>query len=72
MISVVSLMVGAAIAIGGAEAGYGYWALVWMSIASPLAGTLGLWLTTGWIPGMPQSRLEFSVSDAIRRHAHFE
>jgi O-antigen/teichoic acid export membrane protein len=54
VISVVSLMVGAAIAIGGAEAGYGYWALVWMSIASPLAGTLGLWLTTGWVPGMPQ------------------
>jgi O-antigen/teichoic acid export membrane protein len=54
VISVVSLMVGTAIGVGGAEAGYGYWALVWMSIASPLAGTLGLWLTTGWIPGMPQ------------------
>jgi O-antigen/teichoic acid export membrane protein len=54
VISVISLMVGAAVAIGGAEAGYGYWALVWMSIASPLAGTLGLWLTTGWVPGMPQ------------------
>jgi O-antigen/teichoic acid export membrane protein len=54
VISVVSLMVGTAIAIGGAEAGYGYWALVWMSIASPLAGTVGFWLTTGWVPGMPQ------------------
>jgi PST family polysaccharide transporter len=57
VISVVSLMVGAAIAIGGAEAGYGYWALVWMSIASPLAGTLGLWLATGWVPGMPQRQV---------------
>ncbi len=57
VISVVSLMVGTAIAIGGAEAGYGYWALVWMSIASPLAGTLGFWLTTGWVPGMPQRRV---------------
>ena len=54
VISVVSLMVGAAIAIAGAEAGYGYWALVWMSIASPLAGTLGSWLTAGWVPAMPQ------------------
>jgi PST family polysaccharide transporter len=47
-------MVGTAIAIGGAEAGYGYWALVWMSISSSLAGTLGFWLTTFWVPGMPQ------------------
>lgn len=54
VISVVSLMVGAAIAIGGAEAGYGYWAIVWMSISSPLASTLGLWLATGWVPGMPR------------------
>ena len=57
VISVVSLMVGAVVGISGAEAGYGYWALVWMSIASPLAGTLGLWLTTGWVPGMPQRQI---------------
>jgi O-antigen/teichoic acid export membrane protein len=57
VISVVSLMVGTAIAIEVAEAGYGYWALVWMSIASPLAGTFGFWLTTGWVPGMPQRRV---------------
>ncbi len=57
VISVVSLTVGTTIAIGGAEAGYGYWALVWMSIASPLVGTLGFWLTTGWIPGMPQTQV---------------
>jgi O-antigen/teichoic acid export membrane protein len=57
VISVVSLLVGAAIAIGAAEAGYGYWALVWMSIASPLAGTLGFWLTTGWVPGIPQRQI---------------
>jgi O-antigen/teichoic acid export membrane protein len=72
LISVVSLMVGAAIAIGGAEAGYGYWALVWMSIASPLAGTLGSWLTTGWVPGMPQrqtgvmSLMLFGVTLTVR------
>src|ERR1700722_19468757 len=54
LISVVSLMVGTAIGIGGAEAGYGYWALVWVSVSSSLAGTLGFWLTTCWVPGMPQ------------------
>jgi len=53
VISVFSLMVGNAIAIGGAKAGYGYWALVGMSVTSPLIATLGFWLTTGWVPGMP-------------------
>jgi O-antigen/teichoic acid export membrane protein len=53
-ISVLSLTVGIAIAVGGAKAGYGYWALVWMSVSSSLAGTLGFWLTTCWVPGMPQ------------------
>lgn len=35
VISVLSLIIGTGIAIGGAEAGYGYWALVGMSIATP-------------------------------------
>jgi O-antigen/teichoic acid export membrane protein len=54
IISVVSLIIGSAIAIGGAKAGYGYWALVAMSVVSPLIATIGFWLTTGWVPGMPQ------------------
>jgi O-antigen/teichoic acid export membrane protein len=65
MISVLSLIVGSAIAIGGAEAGYGYWALVWMSVATPLIATIGFWLTTGWVPGMPHWRGE------IRSMLHF-
>jgi len=55
-ISVVSLVTGAAIAIAGAEAGYGYWALVALSVTSPLVATLGFWLTTGWVPRMPHRR----------------
>ena len=55
-ISVVSLIVGSAIAIGGAKAGYGYWALVAMSVVSPLIATIGYWLTTGWVPAMPKRR----------------
>jgi PST family polysaccharide transporter len=53
VISVISLMVSALIAVGAAKAGYGYWALVAMSVTSPLIATLGFWLTTGWVPGMP-------------------
>src|SRR6516164_9910350 len=55
VISVVSLIVGTAIAIGGANAGYGYWALVAMSVTQPLIATIGLWLTVSWLPGMPQN-----------------
>jgi PST family polysaccharide transporter len=65
VISVISLIVGTAIAIGGAEAGYGYWALVAMSVTSPLIATLGFWLSTGWIPGMPKRRT------GIRTMMHF-
>jgi len=53
-ISVVSLMAGTAIAIGGAAIGYGYWALVANSVATPLVASIGFWLVTGWVPGMPR------------------
>ena len=53
-ISVVSLMVGTAIAIGGAAIGYGYWALVANSVTTPLVASVGFWLATGWVPGMPR------------------
>jgi O-antigen/teichoic acid export membrane protein len=65
VISVVSFIIGAAIGIGGAKAGYGYWALVGMSVTSPLAATVGFWLTTGWVPGMPHRRA------GIRSMIHF-
>jgi O-antigen/teichoic acid export membrane protein len=55
-ISVVSLMVGTAIAIGGAAIGYGYWALVASSVTTPLVASIGFWLATGWVPGMPRRR----------------
>ena len=53
VIGVVSLVGGAAIAIGGAEAGYGYWALVAMTVVMPLIGTIGFWLSAAWLPGLP-------------------
>jgi O-antigen/teichoic acid export membrane protein len=54
-IGVVSLIVSNAIAIAGAKAGYGYWALVAVSVTSPLIATIGFWLTTRWVPGMPRN-----------------
>ncbi len=65
VINTVSLIVGTVIAIGGAEAGYGYWALVAMTVLSPLINTLGLWLTAAWVPGMPRKRT------GIRSMMHF-
>jgi len=53
VINTISVIVGTAIAIGGAKTGYGYWALVAMSVAIPLTNTLGCWLVVGWIPGLP-------------------
>jgi O-antigen/teichoic acid export membrane protein len=53
VIGVVSLIVSTAIAIGGAKAGYGYWALVAMTVTAPLTATIGFWLTAAWVPGMP-------------------
>ncbi|HEX5483012.1 MAG TPA: lipopolysaccharide biosynthesis protein [Terriglobia bacterium] len=48
------LVIGAALAVGGALAGYGYWALVAMSVALPLSITVGYWIATGWVPGRPR------------------
>jgi O-antigen/teichoic acid export membrane protein len=56
VISVASLLLGTAIAIVGAMASYGYWALVAMTVALPLTNTIGLWITTAWVPGMPHRR----------------
>jgi O-antigen/teichoic acid export membrane protein len=54
VIGVIATAAGVGIAILGAEAGYGYWALVAMAVTPPLVATVGFWLTTGWIPGMPR------------------
>jgi O-antigen/teichoic acid export membrane protein len=55
-IDIVSLILGTAVAIAMAKAGYGYWALVAMTISVPLIATVGFWMTTSWVPGMPRRR----------------
>jgi O-antigen/teichoic acid export membrane protein len=65
VISVISLTVGAAIAIFGAKAGYGYWAVVSMTVTPSFITTIGLWVTSGWVPGPPRKHAE------IRSMIHF-
>jgi PST family polysaccharide transporter len=57
VISTVSLTVSAAIGIGGATTGFGYWALVAMTMMPPLFNTIGSWVAASWIPGVPQRRV---------------
>ena len=57
VINTIGLVVSTAIAIGGALAGYGYWALVAMTVTAPIINTLGFWLATAWIPGRPRRRV---------------
>jgi O-antigen/teichoic acid export membrane protein len=54
VINSVSLAAGIAVAIYGAKAGYGYWAIVSISIIPPIIAAICLWLTTGWVPGIPR------------------
>ena len=58
IINTVSLVIGSAIGIAGALAGFGYWSLVAMTISLPLALTIGQWIATGWIPGRPHRSAE--------------
>jgi PST family polysaccharide transporter len=53
VVNTVSLIISSAAGIGGALAGYGYWALVAMTVSLPLALTVGMWIATGWVPGRP-------------------
>jgi O-antigen/teichoic acid export membrane protein len=57
MICLVALIAAAAIGIGLAMAGCGYWALVVMAITYPLVSTIGFWIAAGWLPGMPRVRV---------------
>jgi len=56
MINTVSLIAGTAVGIGGALAGYRYWALVAMTLTSALVATSGFWMVTAWVPGRPRLR----------------
>ena len=65
VVSIISLIISTSVGIGGAMAGYGYWALVAMTLTQPLLTTIGFWLATAWIPGPPRRGV------GIRSMMHF-
>jgi O-antigen/teichoic acid export membrane protein len=54
VIDISSLFISTVIAVILARAGYGYWALVAMTVSLPVTTTIALWLATAWIPGSPR------------------
>lgn len=56
VIDIVSLLVSTAIGIGMALRGFGYWALVATTTVTPIVYTIGVWMTTAWVPGMPRKQ----------------
>ena len=56
MVDTGSWIVSTAVGIGAAKAGYGYWALVAMTVTLPLTASTAFWLVTAWVPGMPHRR----------------
>ena len=60
VIEVVSVVFSAAVGVYMAIAGFGYWALVGMTVTSPIISTVSFWLATAWVPGMPKKDREIS------------
>jgi PST family polysaccharide transporter len=56
VVNIAGLVLSAGVAIFMAKAGYGYWALVTMTIIQPLVSTIGMWLVVSWVPGRPHRR----------------
>lgn len=56
VISTIALVLSTVAAVVMAKMGYGYWALVAMTIAFPLINTIGLWIDVKWLPGAPRRR----------------
>jgi PST family polysaccharide transporter len=54
IIDTLSLGIGFALGITLALRGFGYWSLVFSTIATPLVNTIALWIILAWIPGLPR------------------
>lgn len=53
IIEIVSLAIGAAVAVVTAWRGAGYWALVWSQVATEATSAVGHWMACDWRPGSP-------------------
>ncbi len=64
VIDTIALAVSTLLAIATAVAGWGYWALVVMSVSLPFVGTVGAWLATRWVPG--RARRHVGIGSMMR------
>ena len=53
---ILSLIISTSVGMGMALTGYGYWALVGMTLVGPMVSTVCVWLLTRWIPGKPRRK----------------
>ena len=54
VINISALLVSTLVAVGVAQLGLSYWALVAMALALPITTTLGVWIAAAWVPGRPR------------------
>lgn len=57
-IQVLSTLIGIGSAIVAAKYGMSYWALVINSVVTSVTSAIGMWLSSGWMPGMPRKSAE--------------
>ena len=58
LIESASVALGGVVGVGMALHAYGYWALVGMTVVTPLVTTIGCWTCLPWIPGPPRRHRE--------------
>ena len=55
VVDIVSLVISSGVGIVMALEGFGYWALVGMTVAAPIVSSICVWITTAWVPSKPGS-----------------
>lgn len=55
-IEIFSMVAGVVTGVWMARSGMGYWSLVGMAVAPPVAKTLAAWIALRWVPGLPSRR----------------
>jgi PST family polysaccharide transporter len=53
-IDTLSVTAGVAVGIVSALYGFGYWALVAMTLTTPLVFSVAVWIAAAWLPGLPR------------------
>jgi O-antigen/teichoic acid export membrane protein len=56
LIDTASVVASVVVGIGMALQGFGYWALVAMTVATPLVYSISVWLVAAWMPGLPRRK----------------